>query len=130
MQKSGHISNPIKRLFSPHTGQTVTVKYDAPGAPSGISLNGAACSFGIHKPTITIDYDAKASAIVILVNEDRQDVAILLEFTFTYHPNQGFAPIHKVTKGHNKRIKAFNWRLWVRRSLRPTTTRTSLLALK
>ena len=82
-KKSGRISNPIKRLFSPYAGQTVTVKYDAPGAPSGVSLNGAARSFGIHKPTITIDYDAKASAIVILVNEDRQDVAIPLEFIFT-----------------------------------------------
>ena len=89
----------------------------------------AARSFGIHKPTITIDYDAKASAIVVLVNEDRQDVAIPLEFTFTYHPDQGFVPIHEVTEGR-KRIKVFDWCLWVRCSLRPTTTGTSSLALK
>ena len=40
VQKSGYISNPIKRLFSPHAGQSVTVKYDAAGAPSGVLLNG------------------------------------------------------------------------------------------
>ena len=115
MQKSGYISNPIKRLFSPRAGQTVTVKYDAAGAPFGVSLNGAARSFGVHKPTfeaVTGSYDAKASSIVVLVNEDRQDVAIPLEFTFTYHPEQGFAPIHEVTEGRNKRIKAFYWCLW------------------
>ena len=50
--------------------------------------------------------------MVVLVNEDRQDVAIPLEFTFTYHPSQGFAPIHEVTEGRNNRIKAFYWRLW------------------
>src|SRR6266852_2954558 len=51
-------------------------------------------------------------ALSVLVNEDRQDVAIPLEFTFTYHPDQGFAPIHEVTEGRNKCIKAFYWRLW------------------
>jgi len=115
VQKSGYISNPIKRLFSPHASQTVTAKYDAAGAPSGVSLRGAARSFSGHKPTfeaVTVSYDAKTSAIVVLVNEDCQDVAILLEFTFTYHPDQGFAPIHDVTEDRNKRIKAFYWRLW------------------
>ena len=110
MQKSGYISNPIKRLFSPRVGQTVTAKYDAAGAPSGVSLRGAGRSFGIHKPTfeaVTVSYDAKASAIVVPVNEDRQDVAIPLEFTFTLHPDQGFAPVHEVTEGRNKRVKAF-----------------------
>ena len=115
VQKSRYISNPIKHLFSPCAGQTVTVKYDTAGAPFGVSLNGAARSFSIHKPTfeaVTISYDTKASAIVVLVNEDCQDVTILLEFTFTYYPNQGFAPVHEVTEGHNKHIKAFYWRLW------------------
>ena len=115
VQKSRYISNPIKRLFSPRAGQTVTIKYDAAGAPFGVSLNSAARSFGVHKPTfeaVTVSYDAKASTIVVLVNEDRQDVAIPLEFTFTYYPNQGFAPVHEVTEGRNKRIKAFYWRLW------------------
>ena len=57
-------------------------------------------------------YKVKPSAIVVLVNEDRQDVTIPLGFTFTYHPGQGFAPIHKVTEGRNNRTKAFYWRLW------------------
>ena len=115
VRKSRYISNPIKRLFSPHVGQTVTAKYGAAGAPSGVLLRGAACSFGIHKPTFeaaTVSYEAKASAIVVLVNEDCQDVAIPLEFTFTYHPGQGFAPIHEVTEGRNNRTKAFYWCLW------------------
>ena len=100
MQKSGYISNPIKRLFSPRGGQTVTIKHDAAGTPFGVLLNGAARSFSVHKPTfeaVTVSYDAKASAIIVLVNEDCQDVAIPLEFTFTYHPDQGFAPIHAAT---------------------------------
>jgi fatty acid synthase subunit alpha, fungi type len=37
---------------------------------------------------------------------------IPLEFTFIYRPDQGFAPIHEVTEGRNRRIKAFYWRLW------------------
>ena len=28
------------------------------------------------------------------------------EFAFTYHPDPGFAPIHEITEGRNKRIKA------------------------
>ena len=115
VQKSGYIANPLKRLFSPRAGQTVTVKYDAAGAPVGVSLYGAVRSFGVHKPTfeaVAVTYDVSASSIAVVVNEDSQDATIPLEFTFIYRPDQGFAPIHEVTEGRNKRIKAFYWRLW------------------
>ena len=58
-------------------------------------------------------YDISASSIAVVVNEDSQDATIPLEFTFIYRPDQGFAPIHGVTEGRNKCIKAFSWRLWV-----------------
>ena len=115
VQKSGYITNPLKHLFAPHVGQTVIVKYDAAGAPVGISLFGAARSFGVHKPgfeAVTVAYEAKMSSIVIVVNEDSQDVTVPLHFTFTYHPDQGFTPIHEVIKGRNKGIKVFYWCLW------------------
>ena len=48
VQKSGYIANPLKRLFTPRAGQTITVKYNAAGAPAGVSLYGATRSFGVH----------------------------------------------------------------------------------
>ena len=91
------------------------VKYDAVGAPVGVPLYGAVRSFGAHKPTfeaVAVTYDASASSIAAVVNEDSQDATIPLEYTLIYCPDQGFAPIHEVTEGHNRRIKAFYWRLW------------------
>jgi len=44
VQKSGYIANLLKCLFSPRAGQTVTVKYDAAGAPVGVSLYGSVSS--------------------------------------------------------------------------------------
>ena len=93
----------------------------------------AARSFGVHKPTfeaVTVSYDAKASAIVAPVNKDCQDVAIPLKFTFTYHPDQGFAPIHEVTEGHNKRSTGAFGLVRTRLSPRRSTKGTSSLALK
>lgn len=115
VQSGGYVSNPIKRLFTPRAGQTVVLKSDAAGAPAAVSLFGSARSFGVHKPAfeaVTVTYNDKTSSITVVVNEDCQDGTIPLEFTFTYRPDQGFAPIHEVVEGRNKRIKAFYWRLW------------------
>src|ERR1700733_12776823 len=89
-------SRTLKRLFSPRAGQTVIVKYDAAGAPVGVPLYGAVRSFGAHKPTfeaVAVTYDASASSIAAVVNEDSQDATIPLEYTLIYCPDQGFAPI-------------------------------------
>lgn len=105
---------PPQTSLLPRSGQTVTVKYNAAGAPARIPLYGAAHSFEVHKPTfeaVAVTYDVSASSIAVVVNEDSH---LPLEFPFIYRPDQGFAPIHETTEAlsRNKRIKAFYWRLW------------------
>ena len=49
------------------------VKYDAAGAPVGVSLYGAAHSFGVHKPTleaVAVTYDVSACSIAVLDNAE------------------------------------------------------------
>ena len=75
---------------APPPPASARVKYDAAGAPVGVSLFGAARSFSVHKP----GFEA-----VTVVNEDSQDMTVPLHFTFTYHPGQGFVPIHEVIEG-------------------------------
>ena len=110
-KRSGYIANPLRRLFTARVGQTITVKYNVAGAPAGVSLYGATHSFGVHKPTfevVAVTYYIGAGSIALVANEVSQDAAIPL----VYRPDQGFAPIHEVTEGRNKRIKVFYWRLW------------------
>jgi enoyl reductase-like protein len=115
VQNGGYLANPLRRLFAPRISQQAIVKFNAAGVPISVSLLGAARSLGIHKPTfeaVSVVFDDKASTISVTVNEDRNDVYVPLEFSFIYRPDQGFAPIHEVVEGRNKRIKAFYWKLW------------------
>ena len=124
-------ANPLKRLFSPRAGQTITVKYDAAGAPVGVSLYGAVRSLGVHKPTfeaVAMNYDASASSIAVVVNEDSQDATIPLEFTFIYRPDQGFAPIHKDTGSQSRRSIGASGLIRTRCYLKELTCMMSLLA--
>ncbi|KAF8312438.1 fatty acid synthase, partial [Clavulina sp. PMI_390] len=115
VQAGGYVSNPLKRLFAPRKGQTVIIASSANGVPTSVSLYGSARSFGVHQPTfeaVTATFNEKTNGITVVVNEELKGSSIPLEFTFVYRPDQGFAPIHEVTEGRNKRIKAFYWRLW------------------
>ena len=89
VKKSGYTANPLKRPFAPCVGQTVTVKYDTGGTPIGVSLFGAARSFGVDKPgfeAVTVAYEAKMTSITVVINEDSQDATIPLHFMFAYRP--------------------------------------------
>jgi len=49
---------------------------------------------------------------VNLHERKQQDEFIPLCLLFEYNPSQGYAPIHEVMEGRNKRIKEFYWHLW------------------
>ncbi|KAF8287734.1 HSP70-domain-containing protein [Clavulina sp. PMI_390] len=96
VQAGEYILSPLKRLFAPCKGQTVIV---AAGA-NGPTFEG-----------VTATFNGKTDGITVVV-EELKGSSIPLKFTFIYRPDQGFASIHEVTKGRNKRIKAFYGRLW------------------
>jgi fatty acid synthase subunit alpha, fungi type/fatty acid synthase subunit beta, fungi type len=111
---SGYQANPLKRLFAPRAHQRVTISYDA-GTPTSISIVGAARSFGLHKPAfeaVSVKFDRASKSITVTIHEDRTDTSVPLSFIFEYRPEQGFAPIHEIVEGRNKRIKEFYWKLW------------------
>lgn len=114
VHNDGYLANPLKRLFAPRANQVVAVTYES-GAPTAVSLSGAARSYGIHKPTfeaVSVKFDPKSNAIAVTVFEDRTDTSVPLTFAFEYRPEQGYAPIHEIVQGRNKRIKEFYWKLW------------------
>ena len=73
------------------------------------------CSYGEHIPTfkaLSIVFNPETKLIDLTLFEEHQDVAVPLLLQFQYCPLQGFTPIHKISSGHNKRIKQFYWKLW------------------
>jgi fatty acid synthase subunit alpha len=114
VQGTAYIDNPIRRLFAPRPSQTVVVTHDK-GFPSSVTLYGGARSFGSHKPefkAVEVAFNSSSRKISLTIFEDRHEVSVPLPFEFKYRPEQGFAPIHEVAGGRNKRIKAFYWKLW------------------
>ncbi|KAG8968299.1 3-oxoacyl-[acyl-carrier-protein] synthase [Tulasnella sp. 419] len=111
---SGYIDNPLKRLFTPQKGQVATVTREN-GLPVSVTLQGSARSFGPHKSdfkAVQITYEKSSKKIHVIIFEDRQDTSVPLSLVFVYRPDQGYAPIHEVIEGRNKRIKEFYWKLW------------------
>ncbi|KIJ51487.1 hypothetical protein M422DRAFT_203704 [Sphaerobolus stellatus SS14] len=114
VQGSSYIDNPIRRLFTPRVGQAVVVKYEQE-KPVNVVVYGATRSFGAQKAdfkAVEVSYEASARKISLTLFEDRKESAVALPFEFEFRPDQGFAPIHEVAEGRNKRIKAFYWKLW------------------
>ena len=114
VRDNSYIDSPIRRLFTPRAGQTVTLKYDQ-DKPVNVTVHGAARSFGTHKPefkAIDVSYDSSSRKITLTLFEDRKDTTVALPFEFVFRPDQGFAPIHEVSEGRNKHIKEFYWKLW------------------
>ncbi|GBE87869.1 fatty acid synthase [Sparassis crispa] len=115
VQGALYIDNPIRRLFAPRRGQKVVVETDGV-SPIGISVYGAARSYGAHKSdfkAVDVKYNAYSHTINVTVYEDCRDVAIPLKLQFVHKPSMGFAPIHEVTTDRNRRIKEFYWKLWL-----------------
>ncbi|KAF8577776.1 fatty acid synthase [Ramaria rubella] len=114
VQGTAYVDNPIRRVFLPRTGQTVVVCHDK-GLPLSITVYGGARSFGPHNPkfkAIELTFETSSRKIVLTIFEERRETCIPLVFEFQYRPEQGFAPIHEIVLGRNKRIKAFYWKLW------------------
>lgn len=114
VQDAAYIDNPIRRVFIPRPGQTVTIRHDQ-GVPLSVNIHGGARSFGPHKPdfkAVELTYEMSSRKIFLSIFEERQASSIPLPFEFHYRPEQGYAPIHEAVGGRNKRIKAFYWKLW------------------
>ncbi|KAF8525925.1 hypothetical protein BU17DRAFT_74311 [Hysterangium stoloniferum] len=114
VQGTAYVDNPMRRVFAPRAGQTVTVNYQN-GAPSSVTVYGGARSFGVHKPgfkALEVVFDPVLQLISLTIFEDRRDVAVALPFEYKYSPEQGFAPIHELSADRNNRIKSFYWKLW------------------
>ena len=109
------IDNPIRRLLAPRVGQRVVITKSVGGAPSSVTVYGAARSYGAHKSdfkALEVAYNDVSKLIDMTIYEDRQDVSVPLSLRFEYKPSHGFAPIHEIATGRNTRIKDFYWRLW------------------
>ena len=114
VQGDAYIDNPVRRVFAPRIGQTVTVQYDK-DVPHSVTIYGGARSYGSHKAdfkAVELTFEPSSRTISLTIFEDRQDSSLPLLFEFHYRPEQGYAPIHEVVVGRNKRIKAFYWKLW------------------
>ncbi|KAL5526485.1 FAS2 [Sanghuangporus sanghuang] len=109
-----YVDNPLRRIFLPRSGQKAVVQL-SDGVPSSIALYGSARSFGSHAPefkAVDVTYDADTRKIAVMMFEDRRGVSVPLTFVFYYRPDMGFAPIHEIAEGRNRRIKEFYWKLW------------------
>ncbi|PCH42040.1 fatty acid synthase [Wolfiporia cocos MD-104 SS10] len=114
VQGSAYIDNPVRRLFTPRRGQKALVTLNGE-VPTSLSVYGAARSYGVHKPSfkaVEVQYEQDSQTINVTLFEDRRDVAVPLHLKFQYRPTMGYAPIHEIADGRNKRIKEFYWRLW------------------
>ena len=114
VQGQGYLSNPFRRVFAPRAGQTVKIKSFG-GKTKSVSLYGAARSFGPHAndfKAVELSFNSSSSQLSLVLNEERRGVSVPLYFDFLYKPELGYAPIHEVVDGRNKRIKDFYWRLW------------------
>lgn len=114
VQGTSYIDNPIRRLFAPRQGQKIVIDMDGK-LPVSVAVYGAARSHGQHKASfkaVEISYDKAQHLVNVTLFEDRRDVSVPLILQFLYKPSMGYAPIHEVADGRNKRIKAFYWRLW------------------
>nr|ODN98836.1 hypothetical protein L204_02800 [Cryptococcus depauperatus CBS 7855] len=114
VQGTGYISNPFRRIFKPRKNQTVEIR-TTNGRVTSVVLFGSARSFGAHPvdfKAVELKFDLKTNIISLTLNEERKGVSVPLYFSFVYHPEQGYAPIHEVLQGRNKSIKEFYWRLW------------------
>lgn len=114
VQGSSYVDNPIRRLLAPRVGQKVIVS-GAASSPSRVAVYGAARSYGTHQPSFKaaeIVFNLKSQLIDITIFEERLDVSVPLSLHFQYKPSQGYAPIHEIADGRNKRIKEFYWKLW------------------
>ena len=112
---NAYIDNPVRRILSPRPNQKVVVKTGANGVPISVAIYGAARSYGEHIPdfkALEIVYKAETKAIDLTLFEERTGSSIPLSLKFKYVPSQGFAPIHEVEEGRNRRIKQFYWKLW------------------
>ncbi|KAG8997734.1 3-oxoacyl-[acyl-carrier-protein] synthase [Tulasnella sp. JGI-2019a] len=109
VQGTAYVDNPIQRLLAPRKGQTARVTQQS------VFLYGATRSHGLQKKDFEaakIVYDPETKKIAVTIFEDRTGSSVPLELQFVYRPDQGFAPIHEVVDGRNKRIKEFYWKLW------------------
>ncbi|KAI0669470.1 MaoC like domain-containing protein [Trametes maxima] len=109
-----YIDNHIRRLFAPRRGQKVVVETDGT-RPTKISVFGTARSVGEHDPSFKVikaSYNSSTSTINVTIFEERRGSSIPLTLNFVYKPGMGFAPIHEVADGRNRRIKEFYWKLW------------------
>lgn len=114
VQGTSYIDNPLRRVLAPRPHQKVVVSYDGP-VPTSVVVYGAARSYGEHDSdfkSIEIAYNAATQTINLTLYEERRGVAVPLYLLFQYKPSLGFAPIHEVAEGRNKRIKEFYWKLW------------------
>ncbi|WVQ99903.1 hypothetical protein IAU59_007046 [Kwoniella sp. CBS 9459] len=114
VQGSGYISNPFRRIFTPRANQTLEIT-SSNGTVTSVVAYGSARSFGPHPSdfkAVELSFDPATNDITLVLNEERKGSTVPLHFAFKYKPDMGYAPIHEVVDGRNKKIKDFYWRLW------------------
>lgn len=113
------VSNPLRRVLRPRTGQTVIIK-GKNDHPEVLAVYDRAISkiFPAYVPSVLIKLEAN-STISVTFNERVKDVSqthgfrtVSLTFYYLYKPSQGHSPIHAVVENRNQSIKDFYAALW------------------
>ncbi|TPX12031.1 uncharacterized protein E0L32_007334 [Thyridium curvatum] len=105
-------TNPMKRIFAPHRGLYVEIRY--PNNPEKTEI--IVKEQPRHNQYVEVINVKLVGKNEILVNLIKDTTAlgkpVALPLKFTYKPEAGYAPIHEIMEGRNDRIKEFYWRAW------------------
>lgn len=105
--------NPVRKVFTPTANSEFIVEIEGTGSSSSITLlEKVQDSF---KPTATLKNNSADGVIEFSLIENRtvDSKPVALPLLFTYHPEDGFSPIHEILEGRNDRIKEMYWKLWL-----------------
>eukprot|EP00741_Cyanophora_paradoxa_P008217 tig00000025_g7952.t1 len=109
--------NPVSRLFRPRPQQKVELSRGKDGKPTALRALHCTHRNGVDKYHCAVEAKLNAGQrIAVTIHDvratDKGDVTVSLPLEFVYKPAQGYAPIHEVMEGRNRRVKEFYAKLW------------------
>lgn len=111
VQGSNFVANPARQVLTPAKG--VVVEIENPDEPSKTVITVSEPVQGKIVPVVSLKTTAdNIIELSLIEHRNVQKESIALPLLYTYHPEDGFAPIIEVTENRNDRIKEFYWKLW------------------
>ena len=109
------VYSPMRSILRPRPGQravfvaatrTLSI-YD-----SKVMRGACVADKKTEAPAVDIFFTPETKTITVNLHERKGSAAIALPLLFRLQPQQGYALIHELMDGRNRRIKSFYWRLW------------------